>query len=300
MRNFIALDIGGTNIKYGIVNDIGEVIKKSEIATEAQKGPVELLSKITRIIEVLLKENNDISGIGISTAGVVDTEKGSILYANNNLPGYTGTNLKEIIEEKFNIRTIVNNDVNSAAMAEQWVGAGKNRKTFFCMTIGTGIGGAIVIDGKLYKGVNFRAAEIGYLNKVNAEVYYEKMASTSALISKVKKELNIEDNIDGKSIFEKVKAGDETYNKIYSQWIDEICKGMSNIIYLFDPGLIIIGGGVSKQKEFFIDSIRKSISKYLPEEFLEGTSIEVALCGNDAGMIGAVYEYNSYGFKSEA
>lgn len=291
MRKFVALDIGGTSIKYGIVNDKGEVINKAETPTEAGKGAQKLICKIADIVDLLLKENKDIDGIGISSAGVVDSNNGIILYANDNLPGYTGTRLKEIIEEKFNKNTIVNNDVNSAALAEQWVGAGKNINTFFCMTIGTGIGGAIVIDGKLYKGKNFKAAEIGYLNKLGNEECFESKASTLALINKVKKELNISENINGLNIFENIKSGNNDYKIIFNQWIDEISKGIANVICLFDPGLIIIGGGVSKQKNFLIDNIYKSLRKHLPEEFLENTIIKVAKCGNDAGMIGSVYEF---------
>lgn len=291
MKKFIGLDIGGTKIKYGIVNDSGEVINKFEMPTEADKGVSNLIYKVINIIELLLNENKEINGIGISTAGIVDSNKGVIIYANDNLPGYTNTKLKEILEKKFNIQAIVNNDVNSAAMAEHWIGAGKNIKTFFCMTIGTGIGGAIVMDGKIYKGTNFRAAEIGYLNKRGNEECYESKASTSALIKKVKEELYIKNNIDGLSIFESVKSGELDYVKIFNEWIDEICKGIANIICLFDPGLIVIGGGVSKQKEFLINSINQNLNKYLPDEFLKNTVIKAAQCENNAGMIGAIYEF---------
>lgn len=292
MKSYVALDIGGTSIKYGIVNDKGEVVNKFETPTEAHKGADNLISKVIDIIKAMLEKNPDTCGIGISTAGVVDTENGVILYANNNLPGYTGARIKEVVEQKFSIPTIVNNDVNAAAMAEYWVGAGKNKKTFFCMTIGTGIGGAIIIDGKLFKGMNFRAAEIGYMNKTSDDYYFEKAASTSALINKVKKELKVDENIDGLSIFECVKKGDTALNRIFDQWIDEICRGIANIICMFDPGIIIIGGGVSKQKDFLIDRLKKNLPKFLPESFMNGTLIEVAECGNDAGIIGAVYEFS--------
>jgi glucokinase len=289
MGNYIAVDIGGSFIKYGIISASGEVLKRQETSTEASLGASHFIRKVTGVIELLSEQESDIEGIGISTAGVVDTEQGIIVFANENLPGYTGTKVKQIIEKQFNLPTIVNNDVNAMALAEHWIGAGVGRKNFFCMTLGTGIGGAVILDGQLYQGGHFRAAEIGYLNYKGGEAYFEKQASTGALINKVKKELQTDEDVDGFGIFAKIKAGEPVYCNIFAAWIEELCQGIANIIYMFDPEMIIIGGGVSRQKNFLLGKIKHSLSHYLPPAFVNGIELEVAKCGNDAGLIGAVY-----------
>ncbi len=292
MKNFIAVDIGGTSIKYGIVEENGEVLFSSETPTEAEKGAENLIKIVKSLISSLIKKYKDIHGIGVSTAGVVDTKDGSIIYASDNLPGYTGTKLKYIIEKEFSIKTIVNNDVNAAALAEAWVGAGRNVDDFFCMTLGTGIGGAVIINKKLYKGVNYRAGEIGYLNKISGQnIYYEKKASTSALVKMAKDEIKDSRDIDGKFIFHKAKQGDKYYCNIIDNWVEEVCKGIQNVIYVLDPGVIVIGGGISLQKDYLLDKIKERLLNFLPEGFTTSTEIVMAQCGNDAGLIGSVYEF---------
>lgn len=295
MKKYIALDIGGTSIKYGIVDEKGNVIFRNELPTEAHYGVEALLDKLKSIIRNLLKTYGQIQGIGISTAGVVDRKLGSIIYANSNLPGYTGTKLKEIMEDAFNIKTIVNNDVNAAALAEAWVGAGKQAENLFCMTIGTGIGGSVIINRKLYTGSNFSAGEIGYLHRTKGEdIYYEKKASTSAILNKVKRELKESDiDLNGKIFFEKDKAGEKEYSLAMNLWIEEICKGIADIVYILDPGIIIIGGGVSAQGDYLLYKIREGLAKFLYKPFLDKTQIVMAKCGNDAGLIGSVYEFVS-------
>lgn len=289
MRKFASLDIGGTSIKYGVVNDEGKVICKFSVPTEAQNGAEKLMDKVILKIHKLLSIAPELEGIGISTAGAVDTENGVIVYANENLPGYKGMHVKNIIEDHFKLPVKVNNDVNCAAIAEHWVGSAVSKDTFFCITIGTGIGGAAFINGKLFKGKNFRACEIGYLGRNEQGSYFEKLASMSSFVGRIKKELNA--NVDGIQIFENIKNGNAAYINIYNEWICEIAKGLSDIIYLFDPGLIVIGGGVSAQKDFFINGIRDKMANFLPNEFLKGTEIKSAECGNDAGIIGAVYDF---------
>lgn len=288
MRKFASLDIGGTSIKYGVVNDEGKVICKFSVPTEAQNGAEKLMDKVISKINKLLSIDQELEGIGISTAGAVDTENGVIVYANENLPGYKGMHVKNIIEDHFKLPVKVNNDVNCAAIAEHWVGSAVSKDTFFCITIGTGIGGAAFVNGRLFKGKNFRACEIGYLGRNEQGSCFEKLASMSSFVGRIRKELNA--NVDGIQIFENIKNGNAAYINIYNEWICEIAKGLSDIVYLFDPGLIVIGGGVSAQKDFFINGIKNKMANFLPNEFLKGTEIKSAECGNDAGIIGAVYD----------
>ena len=290
MKIFAALDIGGTFIKYGTVSEKGEAVTRFETPTEAHKGAAHLMDRIFGIVDSLIKNNADIAGIGISTAGIVDSGSGTIVFANDNFPGYAGVNIKETLEKKFRLPVLVNNDVNCAALAELWVGAARGRNTFFCMTVGTGIGGAVVIDGKLFRGSNFMAAEVGYFNKKGRGEYYENRASVSALIDMVKKEFGAAGAADGVSIFNNINAGAGGYPEIFERWTDELSAGIANVICMFDPGLVLIGGGVSRQK-ILMDAVRRKMKGLLPPVFVEGTVINAAGCGNDAGMIGSVYEF---------
>jgi glucokinase len=289
MRKYVSVDIGGTNIKYGVVSGSGEVLYSNVIATDAVNGGENLIKRVTGLIKSLLDENSGISGIGISTAGVVNTLSGEVIYASANLPAYAGTQWKRIIKEQFNIKCSIQNDVNAAALAEAWLGAGKGRSIFFCLTLGTGIGGAAFIDGKLYKGVNFRAAEIGYLNINSISGNFEENASTRSLVERVKNELNC-DNLNGMVVFERARSGGTDYNHIIDLWVNELSKGISNIVYLFDPGLIIIGGGVSNEGEYLLNKIYKGLKHNILSSFMDGTELKMAECGANAGIIGAVYD----------
>lgn len=291
MRQFISLDIGGTDIKYGIINDKGEIFSRSSYSTDIQKGITNLVSNIKNIVRTLLQDGCLISGIGISTAGVVNPSTGEIIYAGPTMPGYTGTNLKGHLEKEFRIPVIIDNDVNAAALGEAWVGAGRSIDTFFCMTLGTGIGGAFVINKELYRGKNFRGGEIGYMGKQNQnDKRYEEKAATSALIKNAERVLNME-NIDGQTIFERAKSGNPKYEIIVRDWVEEIAKGIADIICVLDPGVIIMGGAVSQQGKYLMDQIKDGLPSYLPAIFVSSTVLKPAECGNAAGMLGAVYPF---------
>lgn len=155
----MVLDIGGTAIKSGLYID-GELTDIRETPTEAQKGKEHVVNRAKEIITDY-QQHSAFERIGISTAGQVDPVRGEILYANENIPGYTGTKLKEIMEQQFHVPACVENDVNAAAIGEFVFGAGKGFKEFVCLTYGTGVGGAIFTNGKLYTGSSFSAGEFG-------------------------------------------------------------------------------------------------------------------------------------------
>lgn len=145
MRKFIAFDIGGTLIKYGVLTDKGNFLERNETATQAEFGGPEVLRKVKEIGDGLIKRYS-IGGICISTAGQVDSKKGEILYASSLIPEYTGTLIKKELEAYFRLPVEVENDVNCAGLAESWIGKGRDAKSLFCLTVGTGIGGSYIID----------------------------------------------------------------------------------------------------------------------------------------------------------
>lgn len=295
---YLALDIGGTKIKYGIVDEIGNVEKWNSTDTEAYKGAEWLIKNIENIILYLIKNCDDnISGIGISTAGQVDSKKGEIIFATDTFPGWTGVKLKSIIEDKFKYPCYVNNDVNCAALGEMWVGAAKEEKNFLCITLGTGIGGAIVINGNLFTGNNFVAGEFGHMAlykdgykcTCGQKGCYEQYASTSALIKRGEKAINYSEKLNGKIIFNRANNNIEPYKTLVDNWCSDIALGLKSLIHIFNPPLIVIGGGVCAQGQKLISNIENNLKIITMPSFLNNLKISTAQCTNFAGMLGSVY-----------
>lgn len=287
MNNYVAIDIGGTNIKYGIVDGNGQIIYNAKTPTEAMAGGKHLCEKVCSLIEKLTADY-EVKGIAISTAGVIDSDKGVVIYANGNLPDYIGTEWYKIIEERFHLPAYVLNDVHAAGEAEAWVGAGKSSKCFLCAAVGTGIGGSIFIDGKPFMGPHYRASALGYMNTSGDTPIYEQKASTSALVRNITAASGDKD-VDGKNAFSRARQGNKAYITELDKWYDELAKGIANTIFCYDPELIIIGGAISNEGQPLLGSIRKSLLKFVPKEFLDTIILKTAECTNNAGMIGAVY-----------
>jgi predicted NBD/HSP70 family sugar kinase len=288
LEYYAAIDIGGTNIKYGVVNGQGKAVSSFKVETEAEKGGEYLVRKVTKVVASLVQGNSKIAGIGISTAGVVDYETGCIVYANENLPGYIGTNWKKTLSKHFHLPVAVCNDVHAAGAAEAWVGAGKGCRNFLCVAIGTGIGGCAFFDGRLYTGPHHRALALGYMNTAGGGGVYEKKASTAALVKKIAL-LTGDGDINGKNAFSRARLGNSAYADALNGWYDELAKGIANAVFCFDPERIVIGGAVCKEGQPLLDRIHDSLRKYIPEYFLSGVTLKSAECENLAGMVGAVY-----------
>lgn len=295
MKKYISIDIGGTAIKYGIIDDNSNILEKNELDTKAYKGGKHILNKVISIVDTLLKTNtkDDIVGVCISTAGVVDTKKGSIYHASDLIPNYTGTNFKETIEEKFNLKCEVENDVNCAGLAEYKSGASKNSKISLTLTIGTGIGGCAIIDGKVIHGISGSAFEVGYMNVRDSS--FENLGSAKTLVEKVAQRKNEDkSNWDGKKVFEKAKKGDQICIKAIDEMCDVLGLGIANISYILNPDTVVLGGGIMAQEDYLKERIEKSIEKYLVKRFYDQISLKFAKHRNSAGMIGAYYNFKDH------
>ena len=285
----LTFDIGGTAIKYGICNDDFELIEKHSVPTEAKLGGQHIIEKIIEIIESF----SDIDRVAISTAGQVDSQNGIVVYSTDNIPHYTGMMVKSIVENKTGIPCFVENDVNSAAVGEAKFGAAAGCSDFICLTYGTGIGGAIFLDGKLYKGSGNSAGELGHMIThaggkqctCGGEGCYECYASAKALLTAIKR--NTGEDLNGFQIFEKKNFERPEIRSEIDKWIDEIISGLINIIYIFNPPLIVLGGGILNE-DYIIELIDRKIYNKLMDNY-KNVNIVRAKLGNDAGMLGAAY-----------
>ena len=284
----MVLDIGGTAIKSGLYID-GELTDIRETPTEAQKGKEHVVNRAKEIITDY-QQHSAFERIGISTAGQVDPVRGEILYANENIPGYTGTKLKEIMEQQFHVPACVENDVNAAAIGEFVFGAGKGFKEFVCLTYGTGVGGAIFTNGKLYTGSSFSAGEFGAIvthpeaRFAGQNIFsgcYEEYASTTALVKNAKRFDSSLSN--GRKIFECFDEPD--VKALVDRWILEIVYGLTTIIHMLNPECAILGGGIMEQP-YVLEQLREKLYPNLISSFRQ-VKIEKAALGNHAGMLGA-------------
>ncbi|MFQ9614252.1 MAG: ROK family protein [Clostridium butyricum] len=291
MKFYVSIDIGGTSIKHGILDENIKFITSGEIATEAQKGGKNILEKVINIVSEYKKEYT-LSGICISTAGMVDCEKGEIIHASDLIPNYTGTQIKKTLEDIFSIPCEVENDVNCAGLAEYFSGSAKGSSISLCLTIGTGIGGSIIINDRVFHGFSGSACEVGYMNMFKSK--FEDLGATSILVKKVAKLKNCSENhIDGKLIFEMAKNNDEDCIKAIDEMVDVLGMGIANICYVINQEVVVLGGGIMAQKDYLYDKIRLSLDKYLIPTISSKTKLEFAKNQNKAGMLGAYYNFIS-------
>lgn len=282
----LTFDIGYTNIKYALCNDNFILEDKHIIPTEAEKGGQVLINRIISIIE----SYENIDRVAVSTAGQVDSENGIVVYSTERIPYYTGMMVKKIIENKTKIITYVENDVNAFALGEAEFGAGKGKNNFLCLTYGGGIGGALYLDGRLYKGMSSSAGEFGHMVthaggkqcSCGGEGCYECYASTTALLESVNKRNHIK--LNAFEIFEKENIEKPEIRSVIDTWIDEMIIGLINIIYIFNPPLIVLGGGIMNE-DYIIDLIDRKIYNMLMDNFKDVNIVRSRL-GNDAALLG--------------
>lgn len=285
------LDIGGTSIKSAVYEN-GGIFKFAETPTQASRGGAFVVRQALGIIRGMGR----IDGIGISTAGQVDFENGKIRHANANIPDYTGTELRRILEMEFHVPAVIENDVNAAALGEGHYGSARGIKDFLCLTYGTGVGGAIVIDGKIYRGAGGSAGEFGSMVTHGKQVVpekrisgcYEEQASTAALVRRVR--AIMPEITNGRQIFERIQ--EPAVKKAVDSWIDEIAYGLVTLIHIFHPVCVLLGGGVMGQ-EYVVSAVRNRVMEKIMPSF-QNVQIRAAELGNKAGLWGAAYLAEQY------
>jgi len=294
MKYYIGIDVGGTNIKYGLLDENGNILNQGKVKTMRDNGS-DIIEKIMEITEQY-KADYSIEAVGVSAPGSIRDD--GFMITGGAILDFYGVNLKEILEDKLKTPVFLENDANCAALAELWQGSGQEKRHFLTLVVGTGVGGAIIINGQLYKGANFNAGEFGYM-LVDPIQFGDTRRSTLSLAGSVgfgiveKYELRTENKgLDGKRIFELAETGDVAAIGVLNGFYDRLAAGLYNLATAFDPEVILIGGAISTNRDV-LQELNERIAKLQMGHKDMGNvklpPIEACKFHNDAGIIGAVY-----------
>ena len=291
----MVFDIGGSAVKWSVINQIGEIFESNKFEVPATKE--EFFNKLGKTTNEM-NQKYQVKGIAISAPGAVDSETG-VIGGLSAIPYIHGPNFKEILKELTNLNVELENDANCAALGECWLGAGKENRDLAFVVCGSGIGGAIVKDKKIHGGIHKHGGEFGYCS-VSCELEGEpkftswsQAGSTTALAKKVAKLKGLEEgSLDGVEVFELCNKGDEIALKEVNKYYFIMAVGIYNIQYTYDPEVIILGGAISERPEY-VEEINKRLDILMNSD-LEGTIkpvLKKCEFGNDANKLGALYNY---------
>ena len=313
---YIGVDLGGTNIAVGVVNEKFEILKKGSVPTNAEREADEIIRDMADLALRLLGECSltaaDVEYAGISTPGTAVRETGVVIYANN-LPFLNYPLAAKLSEFSGIKRVLIENDANAAAKAEAVAGAARGAKFSVMITLGTGVGGGIIIDGDVYSGFNSAGAELGHMViekdgrqcSCGRKGCWEAYSSATGLINMTKdkilecREKGIETSMEeaiggdlskvgGRTAFSAAKAGDKAAAEVVDDYIDYLACGLTNVVRIFHPDVLSIGGGIANERDNLLIPLRERVTEmmHMPEGF-ELPELKIAEMGNDAGIIGA-------------
>lgn len=287
MKKYLACDIGGTFMKHGIVGENAGIFKSGKIKTP------KTLDGLLDGIEMLVQSQPYIWGIAVSSPGAVSDE--GIIFGSSAITYLGGPNIKQLIAERTGLHVYLENDANCAGYAEVWNGAAKGKKNVLVMVVGTGIGGAVIKDGALYKGANLHGGEFGYMllnsDFKDSDDVWSRVASTAALVKKVAKIKQVDkDSLSGEQIFELAALGDQDCVQAIDEFYRLLAVGIYNLQYIFDPEVILIGGGISAREDL-IANINMKLDRILEFVHLAKIKPKIDTCKfrQDANLLGAVY-----------
>jgi glucokinase len=309
-RYVVGVDIGGTDIKYALLDADGKMIGKTKAPTEAQRGPAQVCGAIAQVTRELLAQNGVelalVSAIGVGSPGLIDSVRG-IVREPPNLPGWKNAPLKDLLEDLFDQPVFVNNDANAAAYGEFWVGAARDVNSLVMFTLGTGIGGGIILDGRLYSGVDGSAGEVGHvIIDPNGPLcgcgHYgclEALAAAPAVVRRAHDAL--ESHPERRSLLRDIPRAELTSKKVHQaatrgdQLATEILADVgkilgiaaANMINLLNPEMIVYSGAMIGAGDYIFAPLRKTAQDNSFRVPWERVRIEIAQLGADAGCIGA-------------
>ena len=307
----IGVDLGGTNIAVGLVDESMTLVIKKTTPTEAHRPAEEIVDDIAKLCLAVCEEKGispaDVESAGIASPGIANPETGVVEYANN-LP-FRAFPIAKLLKEKTGLRAVhVANDANAAAWGEAVAGAAKGSKTNIMITLGTGVGGGIILDNKIYAGFNSAAGELGHIVievdgapcSCGRRGCWEAYSSATALIRMTKEKIEEckasgrktimadAERITGRTACDAMRQGDEAAKEVYDKYIKYLASGLATIINIFQPEIISLGGGVSNEGQSLIDALLPIVRKeQYGGDLVSTTELRIAKLGNDAGIIGA-------------
>lgn len=308
---YIGVDLGGTNIAAGIVDEKGNLLRKASIPTGAEREADEVIKDMAGLCRKLIDEQgitvDDVEYAGVATPGTADHDNGIVVYANNlrflNYP--LADKLKEFLGVK---KVLIENDANAAAKGEAACGAAKGYANSVMITLGTGLGGGIIIDNKIYSGFNYAGAELGHMVievdglpcSCGRKGCWEAYSSATGLINMTKVKLAEtkdtvmhemvahDGKVSGRTAFDAMRKGDKAAKEVVDKYIYYLAMGIVNIINIFQPEVLVIGGGICNEKHYLTDPLMDVVDKeQYSRNSTKKTEIRIATLGNDAGIIGA-------------
>lgn len=293
MGYYMTFDLGGSAIKYGVINDDAEIVEKGMVKTSQEdiKALTDTISDITKNFEKKYRFN----GIALSAPGAVDDFNGIIKGASA-IPCIHGPKIKDLITEKTSLKVAMENDANCAALAEVWKGVARNSKDVLFVVCGTGIGGAVIKDRILHTGANLHGGEFGYMildSDLEDVKIWSEVASTGALARKACEIKRLEvGSLEGKDVFEFAEAGDESCKQAIDIFYTKLALGIYNLQYIYDPEMIILGGAISGRQDI-VDRVNEKIRIILEKVKIANVVPKVERCEffNDANLLGAVYNF---------
>lgn len=287
-RYYAAVDIGGTAIKYGVISSDAQIVFKSTMPTNAEKGPNFWMNNVAQAI-IEMKQEYPLQGICVSSTAMIDSTNGKVFFSLPQVPDYTGFEVKKYLEDKCNLVTEVENDVNCVALAESVSGSGKGYPSVLCLAIGTGIGGGFTENNHLLRGATFSACEVGYIRVGDSDL--EHLGSTTALCRRVEGYKGDKPfSWDGLRVFNEARKGDEDCIKAIDIMALSIAQGLVSLCYILNPSVIVLGGGIMNEKEL-LDKIRSYFNSHINPLIAQNTKIVGATYKNDAGLVGAYYHF---------
>ena len=312
MKYYIGIDLGGTNIVAGVVDEEYNIIAKASTKTNCPRPEKEIADDMARMALEAVKNANltidQIEWIGVGTPGIANSETGIIEYSNN--LGFKNTPMVKYIQETIDKPVFIENDANAAAYGEFVAGAAKGAKNAVCITLGTGVGGGIIIDGKIYSGSNFAGAEIGHTVievdgaqcSCGRKGCFEAYSSATGLIRMTKEAIaehpdcimaqseKEKGKVTARTSFDCMRAGDKYAKAVVDKYIKYLAAGITNTINIFQPDILCIGGGVCNEGDPLLLPMKELVAKEVyTRNSPKNTEIVIAKLGNDAGIIGAAF-----------
>lgn len=309
----IGIDLGGTNIAVGVVDDQMKIVGEGKVKTNAPRPVEDICDDIKKAVDLALRDAGitmeEVESVGIGAPGSVNPETGVIGFSNN--LGFHNAPMVKLLEERLSRKVYIDNDANAAALGEMLAGAGKGTKNFVAITLGTGVGGGTIINGKMLLGSNFAGGELGHTVIVmdgepctcGRRGCWEAYASATGLIRQTKRKMeecrdsvmwelcdDNPENANGRTAFDAMRRGDEAGTQVVDLYCKYVACGLANIINIFQPEVLCIGGGISKEGRNLLNRIEPIVEKARFSKNIEHqTVIKTAELGNDAGIIGAAY-----------